>query len=406
MPVTHESAATGQVESAGLYAALGPLGNELADAYRRLLAAIPGAPHTPTALARQLGLSRVIVSKLVNALARSDPYEILDQVPGPESLRAITRAAAEFGLARDLIAPADRAVDAFATRIRDDFGTRSALSAAVTTQSPQSRFRFERASRYQVFLGLRQILGVEAKTWLTSMMFVPAPDDPARLAVTTIHGALAMRRLRPDVNVYFTFGPPPQATPEQHDVSRPPIELREFYTHPPAPLESQLIGGQLVHRLAHNRLGRRAAVDMLAVGHDARGSQRYATPQRPRGGVVVFPDVPVKTLICDALLDDDVFPGATPELVVYDPGSRGPANPADRARDIDRVVIPERIEALDKAESRFDVPEVPHYRAMVTRVCAQVRVDMARLRVFRLRMQYPVHNFQIVMAFDAPPQPV
>ncbi len=406
MPLDHDTSVGAYVEPASLYATLGALGNDLADAYRRLLAAVPGSPHTPTTLALQLGLSRVIVSKLVNAVARSDPYEVLDHLPGPESLRAITRATAKLGLTRDLIAPADRAVDAFATRIRDDFGTRSALSAAVTARSPQSRLRFERASRYQVFLGLRQILGVEARTWLTSMIFVPAPDDPARLAVTTIHGALAMRRLRPGVDVYFTFGPPPQATSEQHDVSRSPIELREFYTHPPAPLESQLIGGQLVHRLAHDRLGRRATVDMLAVGHDARGSQRYATPQHPRGGVVVFPDVPVKVLICDALLHDDVFPGATPEFIVYDPGSRGPANPADRARDIDRVVVPDEIEALDKADHRFDVPEVPHYRAMLTRVCEQVAVDMARLRVFRLRMLYPVHNFQITLAFDAPPHPI
>ncbi len=402
MPVSQELVVDGQAEPSNLYAALGPLGRELAEAYRRLLAAVPGTPHSPTALARQLGLSRVIVSKLVNALARTDPYEVLDQVPGPESLRAIARAAAEHGIAPHLVRAAEQVVDVFAARIRDDFGTRGALSAVVTTKSPQSQQRFERASRYQVFLGMRQILGVEARTWLTSMMFVPAADDPERLAVTTIHGALAMRRLRPDVNVYFTFGPPPQATSEQHDISRSAIDVSAFYTHPPAPLESEAVGGQLVHRLAHGRLGRRATVDMLAVGHDARGSQRYATPQRPRGGVVVFPDVPVKTLICDALLHEDAFPGAQPELAVYDPGSRGPANPSDRARDIDRVVVPEQVEALGLAEGRFAVPEVPHYREMVTHVCGQVGVDAARLRVFRLRMAYPVHNFQIVMAFAAP----
>jgi hypothetical protein len=300
---------------------------------------------------------------------------------------------------------ANRAIDSFAGLIRHDFGTRGAFNAAITAQHPELKRRFELASRYQVCMGMRQILGVEANTWLTSMPFVPSPDDDERLAVTTIHGALGMRRLRPDVSVYFAFGAPPQAARETSAISRSPIDLREFCTHAPARLETHLAGGQLVHRLVHERLGRRATVDMLAVGHHPHGCQRYASPERPRGGVVVFPDVPVKTLICDALLHDDAFPGARPELIVYNPGGRGPANPADRRRDIDRVQVSEDIVALGQAADRFRVPEVPRYAEMIARVCSRMGYSPERFRVFRLRMAYPVQGFQIVMAFDAPRRP-
>jgi hypothetical protein len=395
----------GNVDPARLHTRVRPLGNDLSDAFRRLFEAIPGAPHRPTLLARQLGLSRVTVSKLLNAIARPNPYEVLEQVPGPESLRALTRAASGLGVAARHVDEANRVIDSFASLIRHDFGTRSAFNAAITPQRPESKRRFENANRYQVYMGMRQILGVEADTWLMCMLFAPVPGSDDLITVTTIHGALGMRRLRPDVGVYFTFGPPPQLASEPPDISRSPIGLQEFYTHDPAPFETHMAGGQLIHRLAHDRLGRRATVDMLAVCQDARGSRRYATPDRPRGGLAMFPEVPVKTLICDALLYDGVFPGAQPELLVYNPRSRGPANPDDRLRDIDRIEAPEHIQALGKADDRFIVPEVPKYDEMITQVCSQIRHNPSRFRVFRLRMVYPVCGFQVVMAFGKPPKP-
>ncbi|HVP11585.1 MAG TPA: hypothetical protein VMV94_10405 [Phycisphaerae bacterium] len=253
-------------------------------------------------------------------------------------------------------------------------------------------------------MGMRQILGVEADTWLMSMFSAPIPDQDDLLAVT-IHGALGMRRLRPDVNVFFTFGPPPQLASGPVDISRSPVGLQEFYIHDPAPFETQLVGGQLIHRFAHDRLGRRATVDLLAVCQAARGSSRYATPDRPRGGLAMFPEVPVKTLIIDALVYDDVFPGVQPELVVYNPKSRRPANPNDPLRDIDRVSVPERIKSLGKAKDRFVIAEVPRYEEMISRVCGQIGHSPARFRVFRLRMVYPVYGFQVVVAFMKPPKP-
>lgn len=406
MSVALRTQGPGSADPDRLTARVGPVGRALSDALRRLLDALPGAPHRPSQLARQLGLSRVTLGRVRNAIACTSPTEVLEQVPGPESLRALARAAANVGVAPACVAAAHAAIDAFAELIRRDFGTRGAFNAAITPERPASKRRFEHASRYQVYMGMRQILGVEADTWLTCMLFTPAPDSDEYLSVTTLHGAVGMRRLRPDVHVYFTFGPPAQVACGARDVSRSAIDLREFYAHTPAPLETHEAGGQLVHRLAHDRIGRQATVDMLAVGHHAHGSRRYATPERPRAGVVVFPDVPVKLLVCDALVHADVFPSAQPELIVYNPGSRGPTNPTDARRDIDRVPVPEQIEARGAVvDDSFDVDEIPNYRAMVAHVCRHIGHDPTRFRVFRLRMVYPIYNFQVVLAFDPPRRP-
>lgn len=369
-----------------------------------LLEAIPGSPHRPSALARRLGMSRVILSRAMGAAECGDALEALERFPGPDSLRSIVEAAKEAEeIDAKVIARVSDAIDRFAGLIRDDFGTRAALSAALSAQSPELQSRLVMGGRYQVYQGMRQILGVEADTWLTSMMFAPSREDPEMLEVISVHGPLGMRRLRSDVGVHFTFGPPGRGDGEE--LSPDEMDLSPFYEHDAARIESRVEGGQIVYTLADDRLGRNSAVDMLALSRDPRGSRRYATPERPRGGSVVFPDVPVKTMICDVLIDEDAYAGRAPELLVFNPGARGPANPADPSRAIDRVDVPETVESLGLGLERAALPEVPRYIEMVRGVSARFGRDPERLRVFRLRMSYPVQGFQFVLAFDAMARP-
>ncbi len=380
----------------------GAVGLELARAMGRLVNAVAPPPQKPTALARVLGVHRVIASQLIGALACEDPYEVLQRVPGPESLRAVVAGAGTVDVPGDVVADATRAIERFSSLIRQDFGTRGALNAAISPQSAELNQRFENASRYHVFKGMRQIMGVDAETWITSMIFVPSPDEPDAVKVTTIQGAFGMRRLRPDAKAYFTFGPPFQGAGVAPDVSKSAVGLQDLYTHTPARLETHVAGEQLVHRLADDRLGKRALMDMVAVSHNPRGSRRYATLERRFGGVVVYTDIPAKTLICEAILHDSIFPDTTPEFRVYKPGTRGPANPNDPSRDIDRIHFPEQIEFLGKRDDRFNLPEVPNYPKMIARVCEQMGLSQGSLRVYRVRIVYPVAGFQHVMAFEAP----
>ncbi len=381
------------------------VGEELLRSMGLLLEEIPGSPHRPTLLARRLGLSRVILSRVLGALECEDSAEALERFPGPDSLRAIVGAANDAGGIDDkVVQRASGAIDRFGDLIRDDFGTRAALSAALSARNPEMQSRLVMAGRYQVYQGMRQILGVEADTWLTSMMFMPSREDPEMLEVISIHGPLGMRRLRSDVGVHFTFGPPDRGG-SADELSSGAVDLSEFYEHRAARIESHVAGGQIVYTLADERLGRNSEVDMLALSCDPRGSRRFATPERPRGGAVVFPDVPVKTLVCDVLIHEDAYAGSPPQLIVFNPGARGPANPADPSRAIDRVEASETVESLGQGLERAGLSEMPRYTDMVDRVSARFGRDPGQLRVFRLRMSYPVQGFQFVLAFDAVKRP-
>lgn len=382
-----------------------PVGERLLSSMRDLVGSIPEGERSPTALARSLGVNRVIMSRLLNAMAQDDMYEFLHRVPGPESLRVIASAAPELGAPEKDVERAMRAVEEFAELIRGEFGTRGALNAAMMSGRDGLQLRFEQTSRYHIFKGMRQVMGVEADAWVTSMAFVPDRGEIENVKVMTIQGAIAMRRLRPDAEVYFTFGPPFVEPDEAHDRSRAPVSLEDLYTNAPAELETRTIGNQLMHRFANTSLGKRAMVDMLAVSHDARASKRYASGAKTHRGMVVFTDIPVRTLICDAIVHESLFPGAEPELRFYKPGTRGPADPNDASRDIDRVHFSERAESLGTAADRFEVAEIPNYGSMVARVFERMGEDLGEYRVCRLRMSYPVPGYQHVLAFRAPAKP-
>lgn len=371
---------------------------------RALVVTITPQPPSPTHLANQLGLSRVTISKLLGSLDKSTLFDTLERIPGPDSLRDFVRSTSSINTPQHLIDNALASIDRFETLIRDHFGTRDALHAAIGGHSLALRSRIDTAARGDVFKGLRQVLGVEAETWLTAMFFAPHAADPQWASVTTIHGALGMRRLRPEAEVYFTFGPPYHEPGTQPELSKSPVSLQEFYTNQPATLEVGFTNGQLRHRLIGDRLGKDAKSDMLAVSHSARGSRRYSAPDSKLRGVSIFVDTPVRMLIADAIVHKDVFPDSEPELIVYNPGAKGPANPNDPSRDADKVLTSEPVVHTPNNAARFEVSEVPNYLNMLECVSAQIGHSLRDFRVYRLTLAYPVPCFQHVIAFQAPEQ--
>ena len=386
-------------------------GADLAQTLRMVIEAVPGHPVRPNQLARELGLNRAISSRVLSATSKKDPLEVTPLIPGPEPLRSLLRAAAAKNVEPDLITRAETAVSQFELLINNEAGTRSGLDAIISSRLPDAREKLELAAKYSAFKGMAQLLGVQAEAWVTSMLISPAAEDPLRLDVAPIHGAVAMQRLRPGVPVNFTFGAaPPEEEEEPADEPEIPVigsmRLDRFYANPPARLKVRQEGEIVIHRLIGNGLGPRSVVDMLAADHHPAAIERYAAPgRRNRKGTAVVPDIPVKVLLFDVLLHEEVFPGSEPELLVYDMGLKGRADVNDPNRDIDRMAVHESVEFLGRDLSRFHATEVPNYVDMLRHVCERQGWDAAKFRGYRCRIQYPVHGWQVCMAFDPPPTP-
>lgn len=379
---------------------------ELAQSLLAVIDLVSERPVNVSALGRKLGLNRVTVSKLLTAIGAESADELLAVIPGPESLRSAVLAAEQHGVDESVSSPAIEAIDSFATMIREQYGTRASLVAALGSGSPKLNGRVASNSRAEVFNGMRRIIGVEAQVWVNAMFFLPSKADDSVIETTTLHGAIGIRRLRPDTPFYFVFGSPfIEPGRDGRTLTASPLNLREFYTNEPATLESAMLGQQLCHRLVHDQIGKDAVVDTLVVSHDTNGSKRYADEKSTLRGMSLVMDLPARALVFDVIVHESLYPGSDAEIFVYKPGPRGPSNPNDPSSERDRIPITETVEQAPHGLAAFDVPEVPRYAEMIGRICNTAGYDINRFRTYRLAMQYPLTGFQYTMAFRAPMPP-
>ncbi|MHC5023554.1 MAG: hypothetical protein ACYTGG_06530 [Planctomycetota bacterium] len=386
-------------------------GDGLGAALRELLNELPGRPQRPKELGRILGLNRDISGRVLKAAAARDGLEVVHVAPGPEPLRTVVRAASRRGVASETLSAVGDAVERFDRLIRDDAGTRSALDAMIVARVPRARERFELASKQSIFKGMSQLKGVHAEVWLNATLIHPSSGDALHHDAVLVHGAVGLQRVRPDARVNFTYRQFETAVLEgemsEDDAWR---SLARFCTNPPARLETSRDDEVIHYRLANGAVGPRAITDMLVVDHHPGVIDRYAEPStdkppRNRKGTFVAPDIPVKTLVFDALLHEDAFPGSEPHLAFYDMGPEGMAYVNDPQRDVDLVQAHELVEFLGRDLRRFHAEEVPRYVEMLEHVCGHLGWDPGAFRGFRCRVQYPVHGWQACLSFDPPPPP-
>ncbi|MCR9075494.1 MAG: hypothetical protein NXI07_05590, partial [bacterium] len=367
----------------------------------RVLSNIDGCSMRPTDIARKLDVSRVMVSRLINAIKKPDPIETLTRIPGPETLRSIVRAASNAGVSIADAEIALRLVDSFDVLIRDQYGTRTAMNAALSGANEQTLEKFEQSSRYQVFKGMSQIVGAQSSLWVTCMMMTQNAENEAGIDISTIHGTSGLRRLRPDTPIRFVYGIPPEYTDRRQSPQRKDFDITSFMVHEPAPLEVEEENGQIINNFNPAIGGKDALYDMFSEVYIPNGSNRFATNGRTMRGTTVVPDIPVVTLVSDVVLCDGIFEGIDPQLFVYNTMPRGGADIEDPKRDIDRVPASEELIRVQDL-SELEVSDFPKYVDMVRYLCEKNCRPFDSIRVYRLRVQYPVFGFQYTIAFKVP----
>jgi hypothetical protein len=122
----------------------------------------------------------------------------------------------------------------------------------------------------------------------------------------------------------------------------------------------------------------------------------------------VFSEVstPARALHFDVLLHEEVYPGARPQLHLYDTALDGVADVNDATRDCDRLDLAEEVEDLEVAPTRLGAPGAPRYRPLLEHVFERTGWDARRFRGHRVRMDYPLYGLQVALAFDPPEAPL
>ncbi len=373
---------------------------------------MPVRVKRPAEFQRCFKLDRSLTSRLFRALEMDDSLAALYRMPGPQGLRLVLKAARNAVVNNsEPILRAEEAVTELERLVDNEVGDWKALQAALCGWIPEAREQFEIANRQAAFRAMSNLKGVTADAMVSVTLIHPGSANPEWVDRAGITGMCRMRRLRPGTPMGFLHGssiaPPPGTQRLSLDAN--PIGprhgaplLREFSSSP-VPEFDVRVDGDIVHYLLKGRgVGVGSLVD-LYFADVMRGrypAHKSISPRPATPGAVI--DVPVKTLIVDVLVHEDVWPGVEPELHIYDTAVRGIANPVDAARDMDRIDVLETIQYLGTQSSRFRTTEVACYGDMVRSVCHTLGWDSESFRGFRCRVEFPLYGAQVSMIFRPP----
>lgn len=384
---------------------------QLRDALFEVVRLVPVRAQKPAEFQRVLKLDRSLSSRLLRAIQMNDPLACLLRLPGPHGVRLLLRAAGKALRDQASLQRGEDALAALEGLVASEFGEWKDLTAAISGWLPEAREQVEMANRQKVFKAMSYLKGVTADAEVSVTLIHPGSNNADWLDRAGITGICRMKRLRPGAPMGLLHGSsiaPPPGT-QRLSLDGLPIDtehgaplLREFSSRPTPRFDVRVDGDTVHYLLSGDGVGLGSMVDLFFADimrgrypAHAQVSPRVATP-----GALI--DIPVKTLIVDVLVHEDVWPDVEPELRMYDTTGRGAANPTDPSRDMDRIDVLESIAEIGVGLERFRTREVARYAEMVQAACDVLGWDSSRFRGYRCRVDYPVYGTQVSMVFRPP----
>lgn len=397
------------------------LGSRLSESLRETLSQLPRRAVGPQILAKTVGTTTVTASRLLKALRQQDPVSVLQLLPGPNPLRQVIEGARSAGVPNPQCDSSLLVIEEFDELIRIKAGDRSALKAMLSAWLPDERGEFEAQRRQTIYKAMAELDGVSCEFGLTSLILNPSGDG-VHLDVNNIEVLLGIDRIRPDAEVVLgtrallsSKEDVQQAagTSTASEDRRPlnldgdvatdgfhTVRLDEFCDAPPAPLVTEVFGQSVQHSLGPTGFGPSSTVDLIIA--ELNPSELVDTPPKKDGFMPYFfaiPEIPTRRQVMDVLIHKDVYPGSTPELVVYETATRGPAQAGDPRRRVDLRPMTEAVEDLGMGFGNLWLAEFPRYRELQTRVFEKLEIDPNEFKLYRINISYPVAGRQLTMVF-------
>lgn len=396
-------------EPGGLDARIAEVGGRLADALRDVLGAVPRSRPGPQELARSLGVDKVLASRVLKAVRHHDPLSAAHDMPGPEPLRRVVRAAGERGATGAAVARAEHAIDAFDSLIRERVGDRTLLEAMLSAWIPEARREFELRRKQSAFKAMSQLKGVQARTLVATVVLHPGQNGD-KIDIVWVSGMVGVHRVRPGSVVRLTSrrvndpsrGRRPMTLGGTEITHPDHVVLRDFCSSPTPTFNAEIRGETVFYTLAGDAFGASASVDAMFGEVNYDEIDRYVPAGSGKLGYF-FAEVvpPAEVLQFDVIVHRDLYPKQDPRLLIYDTSFEGVASPNDRGRDADRLDMLEGVEPLGEGLARARSTDVPRYSEMIRHVFDSVTWDPREFRGYRVRIDYPLYGSQVTVAFLA-----
>ncbi len=388
-------------------------GEDLLKGLTSVLGQIPATDAGPQQLAKELGIDKVLASRILKALRAPDPMSVVHRVPGPEPMRRLLKATSKLGVNPQDLIDANSAVDRFESLIRSEIGDRSALDAILSAWVPEARREFELRRKQAAFRAMSQLKGAQADVYAEAAIFYPSADNE-HIDIVWIKAVIGLHRLRPGVVVKFTSHRQieDQSRRKTYTLAGDPVDsvssaTLEGYCSTPTPALDVHHAGELMHyTLQENCFGASSSIDLVTCEVNRAEIPRYIPDERQRKAWASSDiNIPSKRMQFDVLVHKDLYNRSFPELRIYDTTINGQADINNPARDVDQLDLLESIENLGEGLSRFGSSLVPNYRKMIDEVCSTLSFDPSMMRGYRCTADYPIYGSQTAMIFSTQDRP-
>lgn len=387
-------------------------GEDLLNGFVRVLEQIPGGDSGPQRLAKELGVDKVLASRILKAVRAPDSMSVVHRVPGPEPMRRLLKASSKHHVNADDLKTANEAVDRFESLIRSEIGDRSALEAILSAWVPEARRDFELRRKQAAFRAMSQLKGAQADVYAEAAIFYPSSDD-TKIDIVWIKAVIGLHRLRPGVQVKFTS----RRQVEHHEqretctLDGQPMDslssstLEAYCSSPPPELDVQHAGEAIHYLLKEDSFGASSSINLVTCDVNRAEIPRYMAKELNRKAWAASEiSIPSRRGHFDVFIHKDLYTHSSPELRVYDTTINGQADINDPSRDVDQFDLLETIENLGTGLTRFGSSHVPNYRKMIGEVCSKLGYDSELLRGYRCISEYPIYGSQYAMVFETQDQ--
>jgi len=397
-----------QVAMGTLEVRINAAGEDLLAGFVRVLDQLPSGDSGPQRLAKELGVDKVLASRILKAVRAPDPMSVIHRVPGPEPMRRLLKASSKLGVKAADLKAANAAVDRFESLIRSEVGDRSALDAILSAWVPEARREFELRRKQAAFRAMSQLKGAQVDVYSEAAIFYPSADGE-HIDIVWIKAVIGLHRLRPGVRVKFTSRRQieDQSGRKTFTLTGEPVDglasaTLEGYCSTPTPELDIQHGGEVMHYLLKDdSFGVSSSMNLVTCEVNRAEIARYIPNERRRKAWASSDiNIPTRLGHFDIFVHEDLYTHSPPKLRIYDTAINGLADINDPSRDVDQLDLLESIEHLGTGLNRFGSSHVPNYRKMLSEVCTTLDYDGSVLRGYRCISDYPIYGSQYAMVFS------
>jgi hypothetical protein len=354
------------------------------------------------ATAHHLGITPVLSSRTRRAALAETPIEALLRAPGPSPLRRVVEAAGRRGAGEAATAGAERAIAAFEALIEEEAGSRRTLDSMLVDLG-SDRASFEAQRRQEIFKAYTEFEGLSIDALSLTLLVGPS-DDGEHVDAVFLFGAFGLERLRAGAPFNFTRNEAITASGPAH-TDRSEADSRslllEQFCSTPAPMRTVPLpdGGGFRYELGDTETGSEGRVDLVLQEYNKRALPRVRPLGRGPMAYHFTTSYPVKQLVFDVRIHEDVMPRVTPELFAYHAVGEGPARLGDPTRDGDLRRPSGELVVAQGGLALTEGSPLPRHREILEHAFAELGSGPDRYVTVAHRISFPMPWIQTIIGW-------